>query len=204
MVLLLTGAVACLAEGARILPDIATIALVLNGQPITIARPADPDATLTGDYARTARACPSECLQPIEAAPGVRTIAELEVIGFLQSMATSGQGLLLDVRLPDGFAKGWLPGAVNVPFATLDPANPVQGEILKAFGVQATPDGTLDFSTAPPLVLYADGPFSDQAALAVNYLVKTGYPVEKMNYYRGGMQEWLHSGLTIMAPANQG
>lgn len=201
---LLAGMGACLADGAQVLPDRPVIELVLNGQTLTISRPTDADAMLTGDYARTARACPPDCLQPIEAAPGVRTVAEVEVIGFLESMAASGQGLLLDVRLPDGYAKGRLPGSVNVPFATLAPANPVQVEILKALGVQATADGTLDFATAPTLVLYGDGPFSDQAAMAVRYLVETGYPVDKLNYYRGGMQEWLHSGLTVTGAANQG
>lgn len=200
--LLLAGAHACPAQEARVLPDQAVIDLVLNGQPVTLSRPADPDAVLSGPYARTARPCPSECLQPMEAVTGVRTVAELEVIDFLSLHVANGSGILIDARLPDGFATGRLPGAVNVPFATLAPENPLVGEILKALGVQVTAGGTMDFATA--LLVYGDGSFSDQAARAVQYLVLAGYPAERIKYYRGGMQEWLHSGLTVIGVATQG
>ena len=51
--------------------------------------------------------------------PGVATVGELDLFACLRDKASAGTGVLLDARLPEWFAKGSIPGAVNVPFATL-------------------------------------------------------------------------------------
>jgi rhodanese-related sulfurtransferase len=67
-----------------------------------------------------------------------------------------------------------------------------------------SPDGTRrydwDFSNARDILLFCNGPWCDQSPRAIRALVKLGYPVNKMYYYRGGMQDWLLLGLTVAVP----
>ena len=187
------------AQDVNITQDTAERVMTLNGASVTISRIQNNDNRLSADFAMTSRPCPPFCIVKMSAAPGVETVGELEVIDFLQNVVSPGQGLLLDTRVPSWYAKGAIPGAVNVPFTTLDASNPFRKEILKAFG--ATEDGdALDFTNAKFLTVYANGPWSDQAETAVQNLRSAGYPAEKIKYYRGGMQLWLLFGLTIGQP----
>ena len=191
---------ATLAQDVRITEGRADASFDLQGVPHVIGRIQDLEHQLTGEFARTSRACPPFCIQPAIAARGVATIGELEVIDFLENKAAAGTGLLIDCRLPDWFAGGAIPGAVNVPFATLDPTNPYRQDILLALGATGNA-AALDFSAAMELILYANGPWDDQAARAVRSLLDAGYPADKLRYYRGGMQDWLMLGLTVTGPA---
>jgi rhodanese-related sulfurtransferase len=85
-------------------------------------------------------------------------------------------GLLIDARLPDWFNKGAIPGAVNVPFATLSAENPYQADILRALGAAPTDDG-FDFSNALTLMIYGNGPWDAQGTHAVQALIAAGYPL---------------------------
>jgi 3-mercaptopyruvate sulfurtransferase SseA len=127
----------------------------------------------------------------------------LEMLAFLETSVAQGTGLVIDSRLPDWFAKGTIPAAVNVPFATLDATNPYRTEILQALGATGAPDD-LDFSGAFELVLFSNGPWDDQASRAILNLLDAGYPPEKLHYYRGGMQDWLLLGLTVTMPEQAG
>ncbi|MBL8561837.1 MAG: rhodanese-like domain-containing protein [Gemmobacter sp.] len=204
---------ACLAHAFLALPAAAeTVALIeglpelrfaVNGQTFTIARTADPQAVITGEFARTSRACPPFCMQPVQAAPGVPTLGEVELLAFLRDKVATGEGVLLDARLPDWFAKGSIPSAVNVPFATLAPENPFRYDILQALGARPAGGGKLDFSAVPELVVFCNGAWSDQSPRALTALIEAGYPVEKLRYYRGGMQDWLMLGLTVAMAERQ-
>lgn len=201
-VVCLWAAVPVQAQDIGLTEDLPSLELVLNGQTVLLQRDQNPEAVLAGDYARTARACPPQCVQPMQAAPGVATQGEREVIAFLQAKVAAGAGAMIDARLPDGFASGSLPGAVNVPFALLAPDNQYRNELLKALGAQVTADGAVDFSTALDLAVYAEGPWSDTAVQALRFLIEAGYPPEKLNYYRGGVQDWLHYGLAVSVAGN--
>jgi len=173
--------------------------LSLGGTPVVIERTQDTSATLPPDFARTARACPPFCIQPHAAAPGVDTLGELEVIGFLESHVAQGKGILIDARLPEWFQRGALPGAVNVPFTALDAANPYRDAILEALGGVPGAAGW-DFSAAQDLTLYCNGAWSDQAPRAIRHLLAAGYPPDRLRYFRGGMQGWLMLGLGTQMP----
>ena len=186
------------AQDVRITPDLSEISVNSAGQSVTIRRIQDTENTLTGEWARTSRPCPDQCLQPISASDGVATAGELEVLSFLQNEASTGRGLLIDTRLPDAFADGTIPGAVNVPHATLDAQNPFRTEILRALGATQTGSGgQWEFSGAFSLMLFCDGPWCSSAQDAVRSLVSSGYPPAKLGYYRGGMQVWQLMGLTV-------
>ena len=192
-----------LAQDVQIAPEHAEVSFTVNGQSYAISRDQNQENQLTGEFARTSRACPPFCIQPMQIAAGVGTIAELETLDFLQTKVADGTGLLIDSRLPDWFAKGTIPAAVNVPFATLDATNPYRTEILQALGATGAPDD-LDFSNALDLVLFSNGPWDDQASRAILNLLDAGYPPEKIRYYRGGMQDWLLLGLTVAVPEQAG
>lgn len=170
------------AQTARLTEDRAAFSITLNGQQVSITRDGAP--------------CPPACLQPMRAAADVATVGELEVMDFLDLFVGRGRGLLVDVRLPDGFAAGTIPGAVNVPATTLRPSNPYRDDLLNALGVRGG-----DFSAAFDLVIFADGPASDAAPAAVQSLLEAGYPADKLKFYRGGYAVWQMLGLSVVPGA---
>lgn len=187
------------AESVRITQDIEARTIMLNGAAIVIDRIQDSENRLEGEFTRTSRPCPPFCITPMTVAPGVVTLGELEVMDFLETRVAAGEGLLLDSRLPEFFAKGTIPGAVNLPFATLDPTNPYRDEILKALGATFT-GSEWDFAQARQLAVFCNGPWCNQAPLAIRHLLQAGYPAGKLSYYRGGMQVWLQLGLSTHVP----
>ena len=137
-------------------------------------------------------------------ANGVATIGEVELLAFLESEVSDRRGLLLDSRNPDEFKQGSIPGAVNVPHITLASENRYRGDILQALGAASNADGSLDFTNAMALTLFSGGVWSADAPQGVANLLAAGYPPEKLFYYRGGMQAWMHVGLTVQFPATPG
>lgn len=187
------------AQDVQILDGRAQVEFAVNGRDFVITRSQDTSATLIGEFARTSRPCPEFCIQPMIASVGVTPIGELELLNFLETEVASGAGLLLDARLPDWYANGHVPGAVNVPFAALDAQNPYQADILEALGALKT-DAGLDFAEASILVVYDNGAWDDQATRTITDLITAGYPASKILNYRGGMEDWLHLGLSTLLP----
>lgn len=194
---------AAMAQDVRITAEMDIARFSVAGRDYVIARNQDTSNRLTGELTRTSRPCPEFCIQPMRAAPGVRTLGELEVIAYLQEEVSAGNGLLVDARPPVAFAEGALPGAVNVPLEVVRADNPYRGQIFAAVG--GRPDGIgHDFNAALQLVVYGDGPWADEAAEMIRELVDAGYPAAKLGYYRGGMQGWEGLGFTVADTANGG
>lgn len=192
-------ALPALAQDVNITQDMSEAPFSVNGQPLTIARSQDQSAHLQGEFAKTSRACPPFCIHPMFAAEGVETLGELELITFLQTHASDGTGLLIDARMPEWFEKASIPGAVNVPFTTLEPGNPYRDDILKALGARETATG-YDFSDVLHLTLFCNGPWDDESPRAIRDLIAAGYPADHLHYYRGGLQMWMMLGLTVEVP----
>ncbi|MBU2992516.1 rhodanese-like domain-containing protein [Octadecabacter sp. 1_MG-2023] len=189
------------AQDVRITTFKSDATFTLNGRTFTVSRDQNIDNTLTGEFARTSRACPPNCLQPMISADGVATLGELEVLEFMEGEVTNGRGLLLDTRGADAFSNGSILGAVNVPHVTLGPDNRYRTDILLALGAVQTSTGALDFQDAMALTMFSGGVWSSDARTAVNNLIEAGYPPEKLFYYRGGLQAWMHVGLTTQNSA---
>ncbi|MGV6848496.1 MAG: rhodanese-like domain-containing protein [Marinibacterium sp.] len=203
--LVVMAACACLAslaaaQDVRLTEDTATKEFEIRGKTITISRIQDQSNVLTGDFAKTSRPCPPFCIHPMQAAPGVVTVGELELLDFMEKSVVPGDGLLIDSRVPAFFKKGSIPGAINVPFTTLEDSNPYRDEIIKALGAVETDDGGFDFSGVKSLMLFCNGPWCDQSPRAIRNLIAAGYPADKLFYYRGGMQVWRLLGLTVNQP----
>ena len=196
MIIFVITSVQATAQDVRITPELDTFSVSINGSMIEISRIQDTSNRLQSEFSKTSRPCPPFCIHPMSAAPGVATIGELEVLEFLESRVATGKGLLVDARVPEWFTKGTIPGAVNIPFPTLEETNPFRDEILKAIG--ATPDGDgWNFDNAMELTIFCNGPWDDQSPRAIRALIKVGYPPARLSYYRGGIQNWVSLGLTL-------
>ena len=190
------------AQDVWITPDTPFVELEINDQFLVIERNPDNDAVIPAAFAKTSRACPPFCVQPLEVAAGVDTIAELELLSFLENEAQTGSGILIDARTPRFYQAGTIPGSVNLPFNLLSPesSNPFLEPILTQLGGAKRIDGSWDFTNATTLALFCNGPWCGQSPRAIRNLLSVGYPADKLKYYRGGMQSWLILGLTVVVP----
>ena len=191
----------------KITPEISGVEVMHAGQKVTIMRNQDQKNTVNPAFAKTSRKCPPFCIQPMTLAPGVETIAEVEVLGYLQRMTEGDDSIIvIDSRTPDWVERGTIPGAVNIPWTALNPAkgaDPLSiGEILQSkFGV-AELEGLWDFSNAKTAVFFCNGMWCGQSPNNIKNLLKFGYPADKIKWYRGGMQNWEILGLTTVKPSS--
>jgi len=190
------------AQDVWITPEIPFVELELNNEFFVIERNPDEDAVVPAAFAKTSRACPPFCIQPLSVADGVETIGELELLAFLENDAQQGRGLLIDARTPNFFQAGTIPGSVNLPFNLLNQgdSNPFIEPILVQLGGVKQSDGSFSFENATSLALFCNGPWCGQSPRAIRNLISVGYPADKLKYYRGGMQSWLMLGLSVVVP----
>jgi rhodanese-related sulfurtransferase len=96
--------------------------------------------------------------------------------GQLQSRLEGGEQIVvIDVREPDEFARGKIPGAYTIPRGVLE--------------MQV--DGRLPLDTT--VVLYCGG--GARSALAAKSMAEMGY--EKVENLQGGWHAWINSGLPV-------
>ena len=73
-------------------------------------------------------------------------------------------------------------------------------DLKDLLGIEKKPNPYWDFSSAKNLLLWCNGMWCGQSPRAIQGLLKLGYPVEKLHYYRDGMQGWQILGLTVAIP----
>lgn len=184
----------------KITEDLPYVEVNHQGVMVKITRVQDTENRLIDDFSKTSRPCPPFCIHPIEAAPGVRTIGEIELLEFLKNNEASENGLLIDARMPEWYESETIPGSVNIPFVIFTKPSSKRNRILELLGAVKDKSGNYDFSKAKELSLFCNGPWCDQSPRAIKGLIKIGYPSEKLAYYRGGMQLWKLFGLTTVLP----
>jgi rhodanese-related sulfurtransferase len=202
--LLLVATAAVADQPVNITSDLPWVEVKHRGKMVRIERIQDNANLIDLEYAITSRPCPPYCIQPMQIAPGVETIGELELIGYLKRLSSGDESVLVvDSRDPDWLSKGMIPGAVSIPWTRLhaehaDPA--AVAEILQLqFG--AIRQGALwNFSYAKTLVLYCNGMWCGQSPTNIRSLLALGYPPQKLKWYRDGMQGWKLLGLTTVQP----
>ncbi len=129
----------------------------------------------------------------------VDTVAELEVIDYIQQISHGNDNVLIVDARPQSATTitGLIPGAIrieNKKLITLEDRK----KTLEIFGVIHTDKG-YDFSDAKTLVLYCNGLWCGKSPRMIRRLIGFGYPAEKLKYYRGGMQAWRAVGLTTVS-----
>lgn len=207
----------------KISQDIEAITVHHGDDFITIKRIQDQGNVLSGGFTKTSRKCPPFCIQPLNVAPGVSTVGELELLAFIETKLEVNKGLLIDARTPSWFQKGTIPGSINIPFTEFDPDKSIEklAKILVKLNVKkkGTDEGSFldslkglfssddssassdwDFSKAKEVLLYCNGMWCGQSPRAIKNLLALGYPPAKIFYYRGGMQAWQSLGLTVYKP----
>ena len=188
MMLVGTGAADELKVG--ITSDMQSVTVETADGPLEIRRIQDQDHEITGEYAKTSRACPPFCIQPISPAEGVTTIGEVELIEMLKDPAA----LVVDSRTVDWFQGGSIPGAISLPYTEVV-------DRLNRLGCEPDFDGW-DCANARPVALFCNGLWCGQSPTAIRAMIAAGYPAERIFYYRGGMQSWRVLGLTVTGEPN--
>ena len=195
------GAAAAADRSVGITADLPYLDVVHQGKLLRIERDPDNLSQIDPDYALTSRPCPPYCVQPMQLAPGVETIGELELLDALKRISRRDDSLLvIDSREEEWLIRsGIIPGAISIPWTRLHAAHADTETIAKTiqllFGVAR--NGPLwDFENAKTLLLYCNGPWCGQSSSSIRQLLMLGYPAHKLKWYRGGMQSWKSLGLT--------
>jgi len=161
----------------------------------------------TGDYAH--KSVPAPCkstyvhttgkLLPMQLHEDITTYGELEILAFLKQMQNDDSMMLIDGRKQDWFDYRTIPGAINMPFHHFKERNAFEFEFehnLRILGVKINEDESMDFSKVKTIAIFCNGPWCSQSVAMIEALLDVGYPADKMNWYRGGMQTWLAAGMT--------
>ena len=203
-VVLTIGGLAHAAE-VNITPTLDSVTVIHGDNKMKIIRNQNQKNTVNPAFAKTSRKCPPFCIQPSSLAPGVETVAELEVLNYLAMIAEGDETILvIDSRTPDWAAKGTIPGSINIPWTSLNVgkgADPISiGEILEERLNAKNLEGLWDFNNAKTLVMFCNGMWCGQSPSNIKTLLKFGYPSHKIKWYRGGMQNWENLGLSTAKP----
>ncbi len=196
------------AAEVNITADIESVSVKHGDTNVSIMRNQNQKNTVNPAFAKTSRKCPPFCIQPSALAPGVETIAELEMLDYLKRMSEGDDSIVvIDSRTPAWVAKGTIPGAINIPWTSLNPsrgADPISiGEILEGRFNAQNLEGLWDFRNARTLVMFCNGMWCGQSPNNINNLLGFGYPAHKIKWYRGGMQNWEILGLTTAKPISE-
>ncbi len=185
-----------------ITPGMMSLEFDMDGKTESISRNQDNANTVNENFLKTSRPCPPFCIQPAVLAPGVDTIAELEMLDYIKQMHNGADVVVQDSRTPDWHARGHIPGTVSIPWTLL--ATKAGASIIdiselmtEQFGVVEN-EGIFDFTNAKTLVLYCNGMWCGQSPASIKTLLSFGYPAHKIKWYRGGMQSWSNLGLTTV------
>lgn len=116
-------------------------------------------------------------VQPIELAPGVRTVGELEVIEH----RARGRPLI-DTRLDHFHRDGTIPAARSI----------CHERIL---------DHLDELDPSGATVFFCNGPQCAATPDAIAKLLGAGFPAEAILYYRGGIHDWMTLGYPVVSAA---
>ena len=173
-----------LAGNVGITKNIMSVTVQTKNGPVEIKRDQNNNATINPAFAKTSRKCPPFCVQPMIAAPGVKTVGELEVVQYLQK-----GGLIIDARTVEWHVKGTIPSSVNIPYT----------QVAKRLDEIGCKKGSKwDCSNAKEVLLFCNGLWCGQSPTAIKAMLREGYPASKILYYRNGMQGWQSLGLTVV------
>lgn len=112
-------------------------------------------------------------IQPLHVAPGIPTVAELDVLGHLKAGRP-----VIDTRNAEQHEQATIPGARAIPHEEI-----------------AARTGELDRDEVT--ILFCNGPQCKATPDAVRALLHAGYPAKQLRYYRGGVHDWMTLGLPV-------
>ena len=205
---------------APLKPGMPYLFVVHNGRSIKVERDIDNSyrarIDIRGTLIQTADTCPPFCLQPQQLDLPVETVGEAEIIDFMMDKLRSGQGTLVDIRAKVSHDAATIPGSVHYFVQTIQKGlgDAKFEDMLIAFGAKRRTDvSTLDkilestgikdssmltdswdFTEAKELIIWTNSALEKASAIAIEELLATGYPAEKLKWYRGGLASWQYWG----------
>jgi rhodanese-related sulfurtransferase len=118
----------------------------------------------------------------------------------MKQMQRDDSMMLIDVCREEFYNYRTIPGAVNMPFHHFKERESFEFEFerhMRALGVNINEkDDSLDFTNAKTIAVFCNGPWCSLSVTMIQVLLDIGYPPENINWYRGGMQEWVATGMT--------
>jgi len=180
-------------DKVKITPDMSYLYVYHKGKAVKVHRIQDTKNKLTGEYARQFR--PGQDIQSIEMHKNIQTIGEVELLSFMKKKVNNKEGLLVDLRDKEEYAKESIPSAVNIPASVKNDKTKIE-KIFKILGAIRASDGSLDVSSAQEVAFYCNGLWCNKTSEFINAFLDLGYPAEKILYYRGGFQMWKILGFT--------
>ena len=186
----------------KITRDLASLDVMHNGEKVRIQRNQRAGNTIDPLFQQTSRKCPPFCIQPMQLAPGVETICEIQMLDYLKRVSAGDKSVLvIDSRGEQWVKRGTIPGSINIHYKKLSLRAAEETDIAdileNQFGAFRSSE-LWKFSGAKTLVLFCNGPWCGQSPSNIKSLLRIGYPPEKLKWYRGGMQDWMNLGLTTV------
>ena len=132
-------------------------------------------------------------LQPLVPLPGVKPVTEIEVLQALNDPNTQ----VIDMRDGDEPLEATIPNAINIPFNELE-------DRMEELGCQRRMKNQWDCAQSPNILAFCNGPVCPQSSIGIANLVRSGFPVSKISYYRGGMMDWEALGLSTVKGSQTG
>jgi rhodanese-related sulfurtransferase len=126
-------------------------------------------------------------LQPLIPLPGVRPVAEIEVLHALNDPKT----MVIDMRDDDAPLEATIPNSYHIPFNELE-------DRMDEMGCTRQAKGPWNCAQATQIVAFCNGPVCPQSPAGIASMVRAGFPADRISYYRGGMMDWEAVGLTTV------
>ena len=164
-----------------------------DDQPLRITRDSTefvvhtPSGPLVIKRGKTACGVGKGFVQALVPQPGITPVGEIEVLHALNDPAT----MVIDMRDEDEPLEATLPNSYHIPYNELE-------DRLDVLGCQRSSGKSWDCSRAVNIVAFCHGPMCLQSPAGIASIVRLGYPVGKIAYYRGGMTDWEALGLTTV------
>ena len=196
--LLLLLSFSAFAKEVQIESGVLEVDILHKGQAIEIKRNQDRKAKIMGFYQGTWRG-KIQPMHPFKPHP-VETIAELEVIDYIEKISQGDDSILVVDSRPQSAITitGMIPGAVQMTSQMFLGAD-TQDKMLAILGIKKMENSShLNFANAKTLVTYCNGFWCGKSPRLIRALLSYGYPAHKIKYYRGGMQAWRSVGLTTV------
>jgi len=124
--------------------------------------------------------------QPFSPVKGITPVTEADMLKALNDKNI----IVVDMRKQKQYLEETIPTAISIPFGEIETR-------LDELGCEDK-NGKWDCKDASVIYGFCNGPVCAQSPIAMKVMVRNGYPVEKIYYYRGGMLNWSALGLTTV------
>jgi rhodanese-related sulfurtransferase len=149
----------------------------------------------------------------------LETVGEVEVLEhILAASKKPKEYIVVDARTEQWYKQMTIPTAINLPFNQLQYDEDLEEDdfdtpsayqtyqanykhLFKLLNIKESKKG-LDFSEAKNALLFCNGSWCSQSPKAIRSLINIGYPIEKLRWYRGGLQDWLIYDFTVEKSLN--